>query len=157
MWSECQHNTEQQKKRRMNTKYQHGRFQTVFKPDALKTIQVAFHPPIGLSRTVMIQNDVRLHNVPKTIHAKLLWLSYFDDLKSRRFFCCSVYLKCNNGVTLMPKFILAINLYGTQSQHLDCYNLYCHNTLFCIVFPSSPYVHVIHFFVYILCITFCIF
>ena len=33
----------------------------VYIPDALKTIQVAFHPPIGFSGTVMIQNDVRLH------------------------------------------------------------------------------------------------
>ena len=44
--------------------------------DALKTIKVAFHPPIGFSGTVMIQNDVRLH-----ILRKLLWLSYVDDLK----------------------------------------------------------------------------
>ena len=28
----------------------------VYIPDALKTIQVAFHPPIGFSGTVMIQN-----------------------------------------------------------------------------------------------------
>ena len=33
----------------------------VYIPDALKTIQVAFHRPIGFSGTVMIQNDVRLH------------------------------------------------------------------------------------------------
>ena len=33
----------------------------VYIPDALKTIQVAFHPPIGFSGIVMIQNDVRLH------------------------------------------------------------------------------------------------
>ena len=33
----------------------------VYIPDALKTIQVAFHPPVGFSGTVMIQNDVRLH------------------------------------------------------------------------------------------------
>ena len=29
----------------------------VYIPDALKTIQVAFHPPIGFSGTVMIQNE----------------------------------------------------------------------------------------------------
>ena len=29
--------------------------------DTFKTIQVAFHPPIGFPDTVMIQNDVRLH------------------------------------------------------------------------------------------------
>ena len=58
----------------------------VYIPDALKTIQVAFHPPIGFSGTVMIQNDVRLHNYfPKTIHVKLLWLSYVDDLKTTTF------------------------------------------------------------------------
>ena len=33
----------------------------VYISDALKTIQVVFHPPIGFSGTVMIQNDVRLH------------------------------------------------------------------------------------------------
>ena len=55
----------------------------VYIPDALKTIQVAFHPSIGFSDTVMIQK--------KTMHVKLLWLSYVDDLKSRRFFYCSVY------------------------------------------------------------------
>ena len=71
----------------------------VYIPDALKTIQVAFYPPIIFSGTVMIQNDVRLHNFPKTIHVKLLWLSYVDDLKSRRFFCCSVNMMhaCSKG------------------------------------------------------------
>ena len=49
--------TEQQKKRRMNTIYQHGRLHT----GCFETIQVASHPPIGFSGTVMIQNDVRLH------------------------------------------------------------------------------------------------
>ena len=66
----------------------------VYIPDALKTIQVAFHPPIGFSGTVMIQNDVRLHISRKRwYHDKLLWLSYVDDLKSQRFFCCSVYIR----------------------------------------------------------------
>ena len=45
--------TEQQKKRHINM--------DVYILDALKTIQVAFHPLIGFSGTVMIQNDVRLH------------------------------------------------------------------------------------------------
>ena len=48
--------TEQQKKRCMNTRYQHGRLHTGCFENHSSRI-----PSPGFSGTVMIQNDVRLH------------------------------------------------------------------------------------------------